>query len=72
MQASEATVGPLFPSMPMFSMNDVRTAAALLFAILFSSVMTHADPPPGFQSEIVVVGIDQPTVIKFLQSDSPK
>lgn len=50
--------------MPVFSMN-VRTAAALMFAILFSSVMTDAGPPPGFQNEIVVVGLDQPTVLEF-------
>ena len=43
----------------------LRIAAALFFALL-SLVAAHADPPPGFQSEIVVVGIDQPTVIKFL------
>jgi glucose/arabinose dehydrogenase len=43
----------------------VRTAAALCLALL-SGGTTRADPPPGFQNEIMVVGIDQPTVIEFL------
>jgi len=41
-------------------------AFAFVSALLISPLLTHGDPPPGFQSEIVVVGIDQPTVIKFL------
>jgi glucose/arabinose dehydrogenase len=45
---------------------NVRTAAVPLFAFLLSLVAAHGDPPPGFQNEIMVVGIDQPTVIKFL------
>jgi glucose/arabinose dehydrogenase len=43
------------------------SAAAPLFSVLFFvRWLVHAEPPPGFQSEIVVVGIDQPTVIEFL------
>jgi glucose/arabinose dehydrogenase len=44
---------------------NVRFAAALIFVVL-SFVTTRADPPPGFQNEIMVVGIDQPTVLEFL------
>jgi glucose/arabinose dehydrogenase/PKD repeat protein len=43
----------------------IRTLAALLFACLMSGVTALGDPPPGFQNEIVVVGLDQPTVLKF-------
>ena len=44
----------------------VRTAAVLLIVVLLSFMAAQGDPPPGFQNEIVVVGVDQPTVIEFM------
>lgn len=38
----------------------------LLAALLIVSPSIHAEPPPGFQNEIVVVGLDQPTALEFL------
>lgn len=38
----------------------------LLAALLFVSHSSFAEPPPGFQNEIVVVGLDQPTALEFL------
>ena len=38
----------------------------LLAALLFVSHSLPAEPPPGFQNEIVVVGLDQPTALEFL------
>jgi glucose/arabinose dehydrogenase len=38
----------------------------LLAALLFVSPSILAEPPPGFQNEIVVVGLDQPTSLEFL------
>ena len=38
----------------------------LLPAVLFVRSIAVAEPPPGFQSEIYAVGLDQPTAIEFL------
>ena len=38
----------------------------MLAAAWLLPVVVSADPPPGFQNEIVVVGVDQPTTIEFL------
>ncbi|MBK8001011.1 MAG: PQQ-dependent sugar dehydrogenase [Verrucomicrobia bacterium] len=35
-------------------------------AFLLVSPSIFAEPPPGFQNEIVVVGLDQPTALEFL------
>jgi glucose/arabinose dehydrogenase/PKD repeat protein len=42
------------------------TVGAILAATWLVPLAASADPPPGFQNEIVVVGLEQPTSIKFL------
>lgn len=46
----------------------MQTSFRFLFlvAFLFKCAVSFGNPPAGFQNEIVVVGLDQPTVIEFL------
>ena len=43
----------------------LRVVAAVFAVSLLYPFGAIANPPPGFQSEIVVVGLDQPTTITF-------
>jgi len=43
----------------------IRTVFALVSVALLFSITANGEPPPGFLNEIVVVGLDQPTVLEF-------